>query len=43
VPLPTFDSWTAARQQIQRFASGGVPVDVEERKVKTVTLTLQEP
>jgi hypothetical protein len=37
----TFDSWAAARRQILRFGSRGVPVDVNEGKNSPVTLPVQ--
>lgn len=42
VPQATFRSWSVARRQI-RFAADGVLVEVKERQVTTVKLTLQEP
>ena len=42
VAQATFHSWSEARRGILQFASGGVPVALEEREVKTVNLTLQE-
>ena len=42
VPQKTFDSWSSARRGILQFASGGVTVDVGERQVTAVKVTLQE-
>jgi hypothetical protein len=42
VPQATFGSWADARHKLHRLAPGGVPVEVEERQVTRVSLTLQE-
>jgi hypothetical protein len=42
VPQDTFGSSADARRQLYRLAPGGVPVEVEERQVTRVNLTLQE-
>jgi hypothetical protein len=43
VPQTAFDSVKAARKAAIRFASDGVNVSLNEREVKTVTLTVREP
>ena len=43
VPEATFDSWDAAHKGVLRFTSGGVAVQLQEREVKTVTVTIRQP
>jgi hypothetical protein len=39
----TFHSYQAARREILRYASSGVPVEVKAREIKDVRITLQGP
>ena len=41
LPQTTFDSWAAARRQIEKYAAAGMPVTVTETGVSTVGLTVQ--
>jgi hypothetical protein len=43
VPQATFSTGNAARQGILQFPSSGVAVEVRERTVSTVTVTLSSP
>jgi hypothetical protein len=40
LPQTTFDSWPAARRQIEKYAADGVPVTVADAGVSTVALTV---
>lgn len=41
LPQSTFDSWPAARRQIEKYAADGLPMTVAESGVSTLTLMVQ--
>jgi hypothetical protein len=41
LPQSTFDSWPAARRQIEKYAADGLPVTVAQSGVSTVALKVQ--
>lgn len=43
LPSTTFSSERSALQQIERFASGAVPVELGHRELKTLRLAIHEP